>query len=112
MAEGGKSLTYEATASLVAVLGAGSGGATNWVAKVQVVLVSAVNKTATDRWFSLSLKKASGVTRYYAFQKAVTANDRVADTTHIILESGDVIEIQAEVATAIDIILSGYEGVD
>lgn len=107
MAEGAKTLlTQNIPTSLTAVLTSG----TTWSAKAQVVGIRAVNKTGTARWFSLQVSRG-GTNVYPNYQQVVDPGVPYLETTMLVLESGDVLSVQAETANALDLTISGFEGV-
>lgn len=109
MAESIKTLFVpNVSTTLTAVLTVGSGA---WAAKGQFVSLRAVNKGSVDSWVTVQIVRGSDTCHLLA-QRPLSAKEMHAETLHQGLESGDVIHVQAGVASTIDLILSGYEGVD
>jgi len=84
---------------------------TTWAGKCQLVAIRVINKTASAAWVSMVVNRGGTVTAVLPTQYPIDARSQYPETTHLVLEIGDSIQAQAQTANALDLILSGYEGV-
>ena len=77
--------------------------------QVQIRACTLVNKTGTPRWVNCLITPDGGSARYVLFEKVITPSQSYAATQVVAqaLNPGDKIEFEAEVASAIDLSLSG-----
>lgn len=82
----------------------------DWAGKAHVVGLHITNVDTVDRevWISV---QASGVDYQVLNQKTIPANDSLIITTHLVLETSDLLRGHGSVANMIHVVISGIEGV-
>lgn len=105
--EAGRMTPVTLGTTLATVLTAGG----NWGGKSQIVGVHLSNKSGTIAWARLVVVRGASSYEYLP-QRSIDPTDFFDLTTHLILEPGDVLQGQAQTASAIDAFLSGYEQVE
>ena len=79
--------------------------------RTTISAASVTNKTGTARWYTVTVTPSGGSAYYVAFQLVLGAG-KTAIVTGLIghtLDAGGAVNAFAEVGSAIDMVISGYE---